>query len=575
MLLIALPTVGSRLVLYDDAIYLGRPAVTGGISWSGFLFAFTSVSDLYWHPLTWLSHEVDISLFGMTPAGHHFTSAFLHAVAAGLLFLLLRRFGAGAWASAGGCLLWAIHPLRVESFAWVAERKDVLCALFFIATALAYLRYADRPSRGHYLAWTSLGALALLSKPTAVCLVPVLFLLDYWPLGRRIFDSKRLLEKLPLLILTAVVIWLTIYGQRESGSMSHLADVPLWIRLENVPVFYLRYIGKMLWPVDLACFYAYGGESAGALVVVSFLVLLALTLGAVRLRHQQPWLLVGWMWFLVCLLPNIGLLQAGRQSIADRFTNLAMIGIAISAALSLSHYVGANVRRSKIAVFSVSATIAVLALLTLRQIGYWHDSLKLFEHAIRVEDSDHMRANLALALITDKRYAEAEPHLALAVRRSPLIWDYHNNLANVLLQTGRVERAADEAAEAVRLAPESMSAAETMGLVLFRQGDYGGTLRRFNRAIELGMSKESVGVQLNDMGASVASRGKPSEAEPLVRRALELNPGLVQGWQNLALVLVDQGRLEEARATLQEAIRATGARPDYDRLLLAIGRSGR
>ena len=464
VLLIALPALGGRFVLFDDPIYLGRPEVTGGISWPGVQFAFTSVSDLYWHPLTWLSHEVDISLFGMTPAGHHFTSAFLHAVAAGLLFLVLLRIGASSWASAGGCLLWAIHPLRVESFAWAAERKDVLCALFFIATVLAYLRYAERPSRGRYLAWIGLGALALMSKPTAVCVVPVLILLEYWPLGWRVLDARRLFEKLPLAIMTAVVMWLTVYGQRESGSMSHLAVVPFWTRLQNVPIFYLRYADKILWPVNLACFYPYDEHPVTALALVSALVLLVVTGLAISQRRQRPWLLVGWMWFLVCLLPNIGLLQAGRQAIADRFTNLAMIGIAVSAGVAMSHFVGpvASPLRRRMAVISISATLGALALLTLRQIGYWHDSVQLFEHAISVEDSDYMRANVAIALITERRFTEAEPHLELAVRRSPTIGDSHNNLANVLLQVGKVDRAASEAAIAVRLAPENISAAETI-----------------------------------------------------------------------------------------------------------------
>lgn len=573
LLLIALTTLDNGFVDLDDSLYLANRTVAAGISWAGLQFAFTSVTDLYWHPIAWLSHEVDVSLFGFNPAGHHFTSALLHSIAAGLLFLLLRRLGANAWSSASGALLWAIHPLRVESFAWIAERKDVLCALFFIATLLAYLNHADRPSRWSYLAWSGLGALAMMSKPTAVCLVPILFLLDYWPLGRRLFDVKRLVEKLPLLLLTAVLAWLTFHGQKESGSMSHLEGVPLGIRLENIPVFYMRYIGKMLWPVNLACFYPYDFHPGTAKALASAFGLSILTAGVVWQRHRRPYLLLAWIWFLVALVPNIGLLQAGRQSIADRFTNLAMIGIAVGAALFLTQLVSgaASKHLKKVVAVSISAALAILALLTLRQIGYWHDTFRLFDHAIAVEDSDYIRASLANTLIGQKRYTEAEPHLVIATRRSPVSWEYHNTLANVLLQMGRLDEATVQAAAAVRLAPENVAAAETMGSVLFRRQDYQGTLEQFNHAIELGAEKAAVAAQLNDMGASAASRGKPGEAEPLIRRALDLNPRLPQGWRNLILIQIDRGRPQEARVTLQEAVRATGAQAAYDHLFSGSG----
>jgi hypothetical protein len=336
VLLATLPAARNAFVSLDDGLYLTNISAVSGLTLRGMAFAFTSVSTLYWHPLTWLSHEVDAGLFGANPAGHHLTSVLLHAIAAGRLFLLLRRLGAGVWGAAGGALLWALHPLRVESFAWVAERKDVLCALFFIATVLAYLRYAGRPSGRRYAAWIGLGALALMSKPVAVCLAPILLLLDYWPLRRESGLVQLLKEKLPLLGMTAAVMALTVYGQKVSGSMSHLADVPLRIRLANAPISYARYIGKMLCPVNLSCFYAYDRHPAEAWVAPSAIGLSAVSVLAVWQRRRRPWLLVGWLWFLIALLPNIGLLQAGRQSIADRFTNLAMIGVAIAAVFTVS-----------------------------------------------------------------------------------------------------------------------------------------------------------------------------------------------------------------------------------------------
>jgi Flp pilus assembly protein TadD len=566
VLLATLPAARNAFVSLDDGLYLTNISAVSGLTLRGMAFAFTSVSTLYWHPLTWLSHEVDAGLFGANPAGHHLTSVLLHAIAAGLLFLLLRRLGAGVWGAAGGALLWALHPLRVESFAWVAERKDVLCALFFIATVLAYLRYAGRPSGRRYAAWIGLGALALMSKPVAVCLAPILLLLDYWPLRRESGLVQLLKEKLPLLGITAAVMALTVYGQKVSGSMSHLADVPFRIRLENAPVSYARYIGKMLWPVNLSCFYAYDRHPAAAWVAASAIGLCAVSVLALWQRRRRPWLPVGWLWFLIALLPNIGLLQAGRQSIADRFTNLAMIGLAVAVVFTVSEWAGTNHSRRRAAAAAACATLAVLAALTMRQIGFWHDSVRLCEHAISVEDGDYVRALLGATLIAEYRYAEAEPHLQLAVRFAPERAEHHNNLANVLLHTGQFDRAAAEQSIALRLAPNDISVAETMGRILFQQANYGGALQQFSHAVEVGADKAAVATALNDMGASVASRGQPSDAEPLIRNAIELNPSLVQARRNLVLVLADQGRRDDAAKALQDAIQATGLQPQYEDL---------
>jgi Flp pilus assembly protein TadD len=571
VLLVALPSIGSHFVGLDDALYLSNKSVAGGLTSAGVIFAFTTVSTLYWHPLAWLSHELDVELFGLNPAGHHFTSVLLHSISASLLFLVLRRFGAGKWSAAAGALLWALHPLRVESFAWTAERKDVLCAVFFIATILAYLRYIELPSRGRYIAWICLAGLALMSKPTAVCLAPVLLLLDYWPLRRTCGIRKLLMEKTPLIGMSAVVAALTVYGQVTSLSMSHLANVPFLVRLENAPISYVRYIGKMLWPVNLSCFYGYDKHPGMAWVAASALVLCAITIFAVLQRHHRPWLLVGWLWFLVALLPNIGLLQAGRQSIADRFTHLAMIGIAIAVVFTLADWIGTNPFRRKASGVLTCSTLAVLAVLTWRQVAFWHDSVQLFDHAIAVEDSDYMRGVLGATLIAEHRYSEAEPHLMAAVRLDPNRSEYHNNLANVLMRTGRLEQAAGEAAIASRLAPNDIQPAETMGGILLRRADYNGALHQFIHATQLGADPIPLAVELNDMGASVASRGQPREAEQLIRGAIELNPSLVQARRNLVLVLEDQGRRDEAAQALRDAIQATGRKPQYDDLIRELG----
>jgi protein O-mannosyl-transferase len=285
------------------------------------------------------------------------------------------------------------------------------------------------------------------------------------------------------------------------------------------------------------------------------------------IRRRQPWLLVSWLWFLVALLPNLGLLQAGRQSIADRFTHLAMIGVSIGVGSCLGKLARASKPRKKMAAIGTASVLVVLAFLTARQIGFWHDSNGLFEHAISVEDSDYIRSNLATVLISQGRYAEARPHLEAAVRLSPQNFAYHNDLANVLLRIGRPAEAKAEAATALQLEPASVSAAETMGLILFRDGDSSGALTQFNRALELGAPPQPIASELSDMAASLASRGSPQGAEPLLRKALDLNPKLVQGWRNLALVLMDQHRAGEVTGVLHQAVTATGPQAAYADLM--------
>lgn len=519
--------------------------------------------------MAWLSHEPDFTLFGMQAMGHHLSNAILQIVATGLLYLVLRELKAGPWAACAGALLWAAHPLRVESYAWVAERKDVLCACFFTATILAYLRFQRRPTRWRYWVWVLSGALTLMTKPVAVCLVPILLLMDWWPRSRPVLVPKLVLEKMPLVALTALVVELTVYGQSASGATTHLAAVPAFTRAANVPIFYVRYIGKVVWPLDLACFYSYDSSPSLLLSAVCVAFLVAVTVGAARRRREKPWLLFGWLWFLVALIPNIGLVQAGRQSIADRFTNIAMVGLSIAIVLTWSTWVsGLSGVRHRVFTGAPGVALIALALISARQATYWYDSIRLFEHAIRVEDNDFIRGNLATALVVERRLDEALGHLALATKRSPDAWDLRNNYANVLMEVGRTESAVAEATAADALAPQNPVVLRTLGMVCFKQGSFVRSLELLNKSVALGAPENAVAAQMNDMGASLASRGRPSEAEPFVRRALELDGTLVQAWRNLALLLVDRGRVEEARAVLEEAKKKTGRQTAYRGVVL-------
>jgi protein O-mannosyl-transferase len=567
LLLTSIPTIHNGFVNYDDPLYIKDSLVSQGLTTEGISFAFTSVDKLYWHPLTWLSHELDFELFGPALYGHHFTSVLLHALTAGLLCLLCLQLGAGAYQAAAASLLWALHPLRVESFAWLAERKDVLCAFFFVATLVAYLRYAQRQTRVRYALWLGCGVLALLSKPTAVTLPLVLLLLDYWPLRRTATPIKLLVEKLPLAAMAILVAVLTAIGQQHSGATSLVTGVSLATRVANAAISYTKYLGKILWPMNLTCFYPYVRHPGIIWIIASTCLLVAITAIVVLRRNRWPWLLVGWLWLVITLLPNAGLIQAGRQGMADRFTHLGSIGLTISIVWTAVGWAGSQKRRRAILTWSAGILIVILAALTVHQIGYWRDTVTLFEHAVAVEDCDYSRGNLAMALNKQGRYREAETNLRRAIQLAPNESDHHVNLAGILVRTGHLEDASIEAQEALRLAPDKAITAETAGVISLRRGLYQEAVLRFDQAARLGFDRDVLATALNDTGASLASRGQPADAELLIRKAVELNPSLVPARRNLVLVLEDRGRREQAAQALQEAIQATGRQPQYAGLI--------
>jgi len=572
VLLVGLPSIRNAFVDLDDGPYVSEKPASDGLTRQAVVFALTSVSPMYWHPVAWLSNELDTELFGSAPPGHHFTSVLLHALAAAVLYIILTRLGAGLISAALGSLLWALHPLRVESFAWIAERKDVLCAFFFFAAVAVYLKYATQPSKKLYAAWTCCGLLALMSKPTAVSLPIVLFLFDFWPQRRQASLFRLGLEKVPLAAGAAAVTFLAVQGQSQAMSLTPVASFP--IRLANAAFSYIRYLGKMAWPLDLGCFYPFHPEVAIRWGIPSAVVLLAITAFAILQRRRRPWLLVGWSWFVITLLPNSGIVQAGRQALADRFTELPMVGIVIILIWAVSEWAATVPWRRKAAVLGTCAVLIALALLTIRQIGYWKDSESLFLRAIAVEDSDYIRDNLATYLIQRGRLSEAEPHLLAAIHLAPDAYPHHNNLANLYGKMGRPQQALAEAQIASRLAPQNQSVAETLALVLLGIGDYPAAMQSFDHAVQLGSDPATLAPLMNDTGVSLAKKGMLREAEPLLRKAVQYDPLLVDAHYNLVHDLGAQGKSDEARAALEAAIKATGFKPEYQDFIRPIGDSG-
>jgi len=561
VLLVALPTVLNAYVDLDDGPYVLEKPASDGLTSEAVAFAFTSVRPMYWHPLAWLSHELDTELYGSSPAGHHFSSALLHALTAALLCIVLIEMGAGHVPAVFGSLLWAVHPLRVESFAWIAERKDVLCAFFFLAAVALYLKYKTSGSRRLYTGWLLCGFLALMSKPTAVSLPIILLLLDFWPPRRQASLLRLTIEKLPLLAGALAVCYLAAVGQSQAMSLTPVGSFPL--RLENAALSSLRYFGKILWPVRLGCFYPFDAHLAARWGIVSALVLLVITVVMARQRKARPWLLIGWSWFVITLVPNSGIVQAGRQALADRFTELPMIGIVIVLVWAVSEWAAGSRSRGKVAVGITAVALVALAILSVRQIGYWSDSETLFERAIAVDDSAYIRDNLATKLIEEGRLNEAETNLLAAVRLAPDEYPHHNNLAVLYGKMRRPQDALAQAQIASSLAPEDPSTAETLALARLGVSDYSGALQSFDRAVELGSDSATLAPVINDTGVSLAQGGRMGEAEALFRKAIAYDPLYVDAHYNLVHDLAAMGKQVEAKQALEAAIRATGPKPEY------------
>ncbi len=443
-----LPVLGNGFFLLDDGLYVTRNAwVRQGITLYGLARMWVANVANNWHPLTMLSHMVDCQLFGLVPAGHHLTSLLLHLANVLLLFAVLRQLTGTLWRSAVVAALFAVHPVHVESVAWVAECKDVLSAFFWILAMSCYGRYVRQPSRGRYLAVFLAMLLGLLAKPMVVTLPFVLLLMDVWPLERLRFEpgwGRRLAvlarEKLPLLGLSAAASLITLYCQTTS-----IADLQLvsWrLRLANVAVSYAAYLGKLLLPRNLAVFYPLPLEIAVWKALAAAAGIAALTALALWKARQAPWLLVGWLWFLGTLVPVIGLVQVGRQAMADRYTYLPSIGLFLAICWGLPELVGSSaVRRGLLAAASVAVILAFTAA-TRAQVRHWADSLTLFQHAVEVTEGNYVaHLGLAKTFMQQKDWTRAAEHYREVLRLRPGLREARRGLEQALKEAARRRRA--------------------------------------------------------------------------------------------------------------------------------------
>jgi len=465
-------TLWHDFINYDDPRYVYENAkITGGLSISGISWAFTHIHALNWHPLTTISHMLDCQLYGLKAGWHHLTNVLLHTLAAMLLFLALQRMTGAVWQSAFVAAVFAIHPLRVESVAWVAERKDVLSGVFFMLTLLAYANYVRLPRVRGYLVVVLLFACGLMSKPMLVTLPFVLLLLDYWPLDRIKGQLwKRVAEKIPLIVLSAVSSVITFLVQK--GAVGQTEELPIFERINNAVVSYVLYIWQMLWPVNLAVFYPHPENRLPLWeILCCFLVLMCITVAAIALRTRRPYLFTGWLWYLGMLVPVIGLVQVGWQGRADRYTYLPQIGLYIAATWAVVDLtVLYRYRRATLSTAAI-LVIAALSSCTRVQNSYWRDSETLFRHALAVTtNNDVAENNLGIVFLGQGKLDEAISLLQSAVDLRPDNSPAHENLARALLQKGQVADALVHYRKLLDLQPDNMEIHNIVGTVLVQQG---------------------------------------------------------------------------------------------------------
>ncbi len=563
VLAVYLPVLNNGFINLDDGGYVyDNPQVKEGLTWNGFRWAFTTGYEANWHPLTWLSHMLDVEMFGLVPAGHHAVSAVLHSLAAALLLLGLAEMTGALWPSAFAAALFALHPLRVESVAWASERKDVLAGFFFVLTLLAYVRYVRKPSPGRYLAVAGLFMLGLLAKPMLVSLPLILLIIDWWPLARggvgprawrgAAFGLVR--EKYPLLVMAAASAVVTFIVQHGAGAASPLERLPFPPRLTNALTAYAAYLGKMLWPARLAVFYPHPGrEPRVGAAVAGGLILLLLTAAAWRLRRRAPYLTAGWFWDLISLVPVIGLVQVGAQSMADRYTYLPSMGMSLAVAWGLAVFLHRR-RVCRALLFPAAATLlGTLAFLSIGQVLVWRDSETLFNHALLVTENNWVaHNNLGNALVEKGMLEEGKRHYLSALRIKPDYDTASYNLGNAFLREGKLEEAITWYRRAVTVNPDYFKAWLTLGLLESRLGEYAGAERDYGEALRVNPGDAEV---RNNLGVALSAEGRYDEALDAFAAAVRARPDYADAHFNWGILLDEMGLTEESKAHFREALR--------------------
>ncbi|MDD5063179.1 MAG: tetratricopeptide repeat protein [Phycisphaerae bacterium] len=516
---------------YDDPVYIyDNLHIQNGITPETIRWAFTTGYYANWYPLTWLSHMLDWQLFGAKAGGHHLTNLIFHIVNTLLLFIVLKQMTQKLWPSAFVAALFALHPLHVESVAWVAERKDVLSAFFWMLTMWAYLRYVKHPVTGRYLLTLLAFAMGLMAKPMLVTIPFVLLLLDYWPLARVSLSSERqaiyrlIREKVPFFVLSVISSVVTFFVQRSSGTVAELVRISLKIRIFNALVSYVEYIEKMIWPAHLAVFYPHAGRNMPILnVIISAALLAAATILILRSSRNHRYLFTGWFWYLGTLVPVIGLVQVGQQALADRYTYIPLIGVFIIIAWGVPELLAG--RRYEKITLTISGLLVILtmSICTHFQLRYWRNSLTLFQHALDVTGGNYTA---------------------------------YIHTADFLCERNKLDEAIAEYRKCLQMIPDDTIALNNLGIALGKQGKFEEAIKCFTEALRI---KPDAAAHTN-AGHVLALQGNLDEALVHLAEALRLNPNYAQAHYYLGQVLAQRGKYSEAITHFEDTLRL---KPDW------------
>ena len=552
---------------FDDGSYVVyNTNIQHGFTAEAIRWAFNFGYADNWHPVTWLSHMADVRMFQMNPAGHHAVNLILHILNTALLFFFFNKITKSRWKSAAVAALFAVHPLHVESVAWIAERKDVLSTFFLMLTLLAYVRYAERANIRRLAGVYVLFALGLMAKPMLVTLPIILLLLDYWPLNRMMTADKRqprfnrrvLIEKLPMCAMSVGSCVITYIAQQRGGAMEEGRAFSFGARAANAVTGYSVYMLKTVWPAKLALLYPHQGaavpvwHTAGAALLVS-----AITYGCVRAARARPYLAVGWFWYLITLLPVIGFVQVGTQALADRYTYIPLIGLFVMASWGIAEAAGDNPPRapsdSRVGVLAISAIgiLTVLSALTWVQTGYWRDEVTLFEHAVDVTENNYtMHGNLGVVYMGRGDYDKAISHLAKAVRIRPDLADLRYSYGAALYASGQVDEAMVQFTASLKIDPKQ----DMVRGIMLEAG------RKQREAAGMTPAQYRKSAALFNEGVLLDSRGDTAQAAKKYREAIAAAPKYANPYANLARLMDNSGNTDEAIKLCRTAIKL---RPDF------------
>lgn len=613
----------NSFVYYDDDYYITKNEhVHGGLTLPGARWAFTTGYFANWHPLTWISLMGDYQLLGLNPVGYHLTSLFFHTLNSLLLFFLLRRMtglpvgvpqggtqarmspkdvggqAGGVWESAFVAGVFALHPLHVESVAWAAEWKDVLSTLFWFLTLWAYVRYTERPEVNRYLLIVLFFALGLMAKPMLVTLPFTLLLLDYWPLRRVGLKASRpeqkpssgdrrdqmsqgevltklIREKIPLFLMAGASSVATFIAQRSGGAVESWVALPTQYRIANALVAYVGYAAKAFWPTDLAVYYPHPGDSLPLWKIAGAgLLLVLITLLALRSLRGHRYFAVGWFWYLGTLVPVIGIVQVGTQAMADRYMYIPLIGLTIILAWGAREVASSSTRRAAVSVLGAIALIAC-AMVTRDQVRYWQNTVTLFQRAIDATNRNWLaHYNLGVTLADEGHPDEAKQNYLMALKYRPDYWDAHLNLGTLLAKEGNNAEAIAHFSRALELRPDDAQTHYNIGLALAQQGKFDEAENHYLQAIK---SKPDYAEAIHNLGLAYAAQGRDNEALARFSEAISVKKDFAEAHNNLAILLAKSGKMAEAASHFAEAVRIkpldVESRVNLGLALLELGKS--